>query len=90
MENFADAKLRLLNELNQYYPKQVRDLFGRFYLYYLESTKEHNGGLLICKDQPANKDYKLATGEHIRRDKTVDQNFNALLPIINSLPILDI
>ena len=75
-------------ELDQWFIRQCRNTFQRYYLYYLEATAEHDGGFLFCSEEPPNKDYKLAMAEHVRRDLTVEQNYNRLVDVISRLPIL--
>jgi len=88
MKNLADIQARLKIELDQWFIKQCRNNFEDYYLYYLESKPEHEGGIIIAADPPANSEYQLAGGGPINKGATVEQNFNALQPIINRLPIL--
>ena len=91
MRTLADAETMLLNELRQWFIKQSQDLYQDFYLYYQESTAEHNGGIGICSGQPANPSYKLAWNERINKGATIEQNFHYLRTrILKQLPILDI
>ena len=88
MKTFEDAKKRLKAELDQWFIMQCRNTFQRYYLYYLETTAEHDGGIGICSEDPPNKEYKMASAEHIRRDLTVEQNYYRLVDVISKLPIL--
>jgi hypothetical protein len=91
MKNIADLETRLLDELNQWFPKQCRDQFADFYLYYLPTTTEHDGGILIASDDPANPEYQLAMNEKIHKGNTVEQNFNWIRSgILRRLPVLSI
>ena len=88
MKNLADIQTRLKNELDQWFIKQCRNVYEDYYLYYLESSPEHDGGLLIAANKPANSEYKMAGGGRINKGATIQQNFNTLRPILNRLPIL--
>ncbi|HDO26158.1 MAG TPA: hypothetical protein ENG95_05915 [Nitrospirae bacterium] len=90
MKDRIDVMNRLIAELEQWKTRQRKAPHERYYLYYLESNKKHNGGLVICKGQPPNKEYKLAMAECIRRDKTVEENCNLIISEILRLPILSI
>ena len=84
----ADAEAVLKNELKQWAIKQGRNVYGAYYLYYIEATAEHDGGLLIAENVH-NPEYKLASGQRIGPSGTVDQWFNEIrLNILGSLPIL--
>ena len=88
MKNFEELKTRLRNELDQWFIRQCRNTFSKYYLYYLETTAEHDGGIAICSEDPPNKEYKLATTEHIQRHLTVEQNFYRLVDVASRLPVL--
>jgi len=85
-----EIRPRLKAELDQWFIRQCRNTFDDYYLYYLESNAEHDGGFVIAKDPPPNKDYKLAWNQKIHKGATVEQNYNELIPVINKLPILDV
>ena len=87
MKTLADIQTRLKIELNQWFIRQCRNVYEDYYLYYLPSTPEHDGGLIICKDTPHNPEYKLVQGR-INKGLTVEQNFYALQQTIRRLPIL--
>lgn len=87
MKDMNDIHAVIKAELGQWFTRQCRDPYSDFYLYYLPTTAEHNGGLLICKDKPANPDYILS--ERIRKDLTVEQNHRHLAEICRRLPILE-
>jgi hypothetical protein len=89
MKTEADLQTALRNELNQWFPRQCREPYTDFYLYYLETTQEYDGGILIASEAPANSNYKLATPEKIRKACTIDQNFNWIAQgIVRRLPVL--
>ncbi len=89
MKNETELQGRLLAELKQWFVKQCRNPFGDYYLYYLAATAEHAGGIIICADTPANPKYQLALGEKIRKECTVEQNFNWIRRgILRTLPVL--
>jgi hypothetical protein len=87
MKDMKDINLRLRNELDQWFANQIRNEYEDYYLYYLPTTKEHIGGLLICKEKPANPEYQLS--ERVRKDCTKDQNFLRLSEACRRLPILE-
>ena len=89
MKTFEQAVSTLQLELKHWFTRQCHNPVGDNFVYYIESTQQHNGGFLICQDQPVNPDYKLAKNSNVSGFKTVDQNFNRLLPVIKTLPILD-
>ena len=89
LRNRKDTETQLLLELKHWFNRQVRDMFADFYLYYMPTTTEHDGGIIICKDTPRNPDYKLARPERIDKSATVIQNFNHIrLHTLPYLPIL--
>lgn len=85
----SEIKTRLNNELTMWFKKQCQKPFDDFYLFYLPANPEHNGGFIICKEQPVNKSYKLALNNRMNKGYTIDQAFNSLMPTINRLPIID-
>lgn len=91
MKNIADLETRLLNELEQWFVRQCKDPFADFYLYYLPTTAEHDGGILICAEAPANPEYKLAMSERIYKGDSVGQNFNRIRrDVLRTLPVLSL
>lgn len=91
MKNLADLENVLRVELNQWFVRQCRDEYGDFYLYYLPTTAEHDGGISICKDKPANPECVLAMPERIDKGATVEQNFNRIRRgVLKSLPVLSV
>jgi len=84
-----DVAIRLRNELNVWF-KQKDAAFNDYYLYYMKSAPEHNGGLIFLKDNPSNLKYQLAPAEKVSKAKTVDQNFAYFHPIVSRLPILTV
>jgi hypothetical protein len=87
MKNMNDVHNRIKAELDQWFPRQCRNDFEDYYLYYLPTTPEHDGGISICKDKPANPD--LILSERIRKDLTIEQNHNRLAEVCRKLPILE-
>jgi hypothetical protein len=88
MKNLADIQTRLKLALIEWFKKQSAEIYKDYYLYYLPSSAEHEGGLIICENAPPNKEYQLAWNEKINKGATIDQNFNYLQRIIRTLPIL--
>jgi len=76
-------------EIKHWFPKQCQNQNEDYYWYYEESTAEHNGGFLICKEQPANPEYKLATPERLGKGITKEQNLRRFLNVARFLPILE-
>jgi hypothetical protein len=89
LKTYEDVLDRLRSELNHWYTKQISDLYADFYLYYLPSTNEHDSGLIICQNQPANPEYRLVCAERIKKELTVSQNFEYFQRFLKSIPILD-
>ena len=89
MKNMADIQTRFHSELEQWFIKQVRDEYSDYYLYYLPTTPEHDGGFSFCKDKPANPDVLLGWNQPVCKGSTIEQNFNAYIPILRRLPILE-
>ena len=87
MKDMNDIHTVIDLELKQWFVKQCRDNYADYYLYYLPTTAEHNGGLLISENKPANTEYQLA--ERVRKDLTVDQNRYRLTEVARRLPILE-
>lgn len=85
MKNLTDLQNRLRAEIEIWFPKQCADP-SQFYLYYVETTPEHDGGFGIYRDKPANPDCKVAA--KLEAGSTKDQNFNRLQAILRTLPIL--
>ena len=77
-------------EVKHWFNAQVRNPYSDYYLYYIESNKMHNGGFVIMSDVPANSEYKRAENAKLRKDSTIEQNYNMLRDVVNRLPILDI
>jgi len=89
MKTEADLQDRLKAGLKQWQVKQGQNPYDDYYLYYLETTPEHDGGIIICKEAPVNTDYKLAMAERINKGATVDQNFNRIRSgVLRTLPVL--
>ncbi len=89
MKNLKDLENVLKVELGQWFIRQCRNEYADFYLYYLPATAEHDRGLSICKDRPANPEVCLAMAERINKGATIDQNFNWIRHgVLHSLPVL--
>ena len=88
MNNLADLETVFANELQQWFPKQCRNLYDDYYLYFLPSTAEHDGGIIITKDRPANGDYQLSQRipKHLPIDVIKDQFRN----VLRTLPVLSV
>lgn len=86
MTNMADIETALRLEVTHWFPRQCRDSSAEFHLYYLPTTAEHDGGLLIAHEKPANDEYQVAG--RLNAGLTIDQNMNALRAICRTLPIL--
>jgi hypothetical protein len=85
--NQINERLRI--ELLEWFRKQCQNLSDYYYLYYLESNSCHDGGFIICKDPPPNREYKKGSNQHIFKNNSREQNFNYFRPIINQLPIIE-
>ena len=92
MKNWNDLVKRFTAELEQWYIRQTRKPFENYYLYYLESTAEHDGGIIIHADStpPENPDYRLAAPEAIRKDMDIGQNVIYFEHILKRLPVLSL
>ncbi len=89
MKTAQDIYTRLHSELGQWFIKQCRNPSAAYYLYYMESTPEHDGGLLIAENQPSGL-YKLAMDERINGYTTVTNNMAYIRNsgTLDRLPIL--
>lgn len=87
MKNMDDVHKRIRAELDQWFQNQCRNEFEDYYLYYLPTTPNHNGGLLISKDEPVNPEYCLA--EIVQKHLTIQQNHARLVEVCRRLPILE-
>jgi len=88
MKTWADALQRLRAELEQWFIKQCKYEWKRYYLYYLETTPEHDGGFLFLECAPLNSDYELGWNQPIRTDCTIDQNMKIFSEVLRKLPVL--
>jgi hypothetical protein len=88
MKNMAEVTARVNLELIHYRQQQAKNIYDDYYLYYMEATPEHDGGLLICKDQPANHDYKLAMPEKMGKHLSSEQLRIQVINVCRTLPIL--
>ena len=89
MKDYKDLQTRFRSELEGWFKEQTMAPDEEFFLYYLESTLEHDGDILICRDTPP-LGYQLAASHAIRRDFTVDRNMRFFDPILRKLPVLSI
>jgi hypothetical protein len=88
MKNMADIESRLRVELTHWFPIQCRNEFKDFFLWYQETTKEHDGGILIAgEEKPANPEIKKSV--MVRKDFTIDQNLRMLADVCRTLPVLE-
>lgn len=87
MKNMADVENTLRHELNQWFSKQCRNEWFDYYLYYLPTTPEHNGGILIANEKPANPEYQIVRS--IQKHLTIDQNHRILSEVLRKYPILE-
>jgi len=90
MKNMADIETAFDLELKQWFPKQCANIYDDYYLYYLPTTAEHDGGIVICKDKPANTEFQLASPQRINKAAEIYQIKNEWIPILKTLPILSI
>jgi hypothetical protein len=90
MKDFNEMKERLKSELEQWYIKQCRDPYADFYLYHVPSSPERNGGFLICKENPPNRDYVLSSPQRIDKSLTPAQNYSKFYDVLRQLPVLDV
>jgi hypothetical protein len=88
MKNMADVATQVNLELIHYRQQQAKNIYDDYYLYYMEATPEHDGGLIICKNQPPNPDYKLAMPERIGKHLSSEQQRIKIINICRTLPIL--
>jgi hypothetical protein len=88
MKTISDVRTRLRYEIVHWSNIQRRNTYAHYYLYYMPNSPEHDGGLGIFANQPPNPNYQLACPEALRRDMTIDQNFQRLFPLVLRLPIL--
>lgn len=89
MKTESDLQTRLLLELKHWFVRQCRNPEKDFYLYYTQTTAEHDGGIAIYENAPANTDCRLAWNERINKGSTIEQNFNKLRQICRTLPVLE-
>ena len=87
MKDMNDVYTVVRNEVEQWFSRQCENIWDDYYLYYLPTTAEHNGGLLITKEAPANPSYQLV--ERVRKDSTKDQVRNRINELARKLPILE-
>ena len=92
MNNWNNVLQRIRAEVAAWFPRQCANESARFSLYYLESTPEHDGGILICQAPPANAAYRKAPHPwaDLRSDLTAEQNMLRLQEVCWRLPILSV
>ena len=90
MKTSKDAYHMLQLTVKEWFHRQAAEPYHRFYLYFLPSAPEHDGGFIICKEKPPNPDYELATGEPLNGFTTVEANVSRLWDIVKWLPILTV
>jgi hypothetical protein len=88
MKTWEDVISRMKAELEQWFIKQCQNIFDDYYLWYLPTTAEHDGELLIAKEKPANIDFQLAWPKRINKGLTKEQNLQRLYDTLRKLPIL--
>lgn len=81
-----EGALRL--ELIHWDARQNARPFDDFYLYYLPTTAEHDGGILISAGRPRHPEFQLAMPERIHKGQGVEANFRRIQPILRTLPVL--
>lgn len=84
-----DIAPRLRAEVEQWFTKQCRNPLADFYLYHLPASPEHDGGIIICENQPPNPEYVLSDPQRLNKGRTVEQNIARLSEVVSRLPILD-
>lgn len=91
MKDINDVERVLLKELNNWFTKQCKNPYKRFYLMYRPSGPNKPGKLLISnvEAQKLGKEYKYACHERINASKTKLENFQVLKEYIRAIPILD-
>jgi hypothetical protein len=88
MKTWNDLTVTLKSELDQWFVRQCRNIHGDYYLYFIETTPAHDGGIIICDERPANPEYRLAWPQRINKGATVEQNYRCLLEVCRRLPVL--
>lgn len=89
MKNMADLESRLALELKASFRHRCELPGIDFFLWYLPTTANHDGGLLIAAEQPANSEYQLADDKPLQGSNQQIANYlrNAVLP---RLPVLSL
>jgi len=91
MKTLADLESRLRKELTIWAHRQSQDIYADFYLYYIPTTTEHDGGIIIAKNPPANSDFKLARPDRIEKGCSFEQIFNRIrIHTLPHLPVLEV
>lgn len=87
MKTMDELHARIRAEVDQWFKRQCENIYDDFYLYYLQTTPEHIGGIFIAKDKPANEGYQLV--EKIRKDFTKEQVVRRITTLAWQLPIME-
>lgn len=89
MYTTADIETALLLALRESFRRRCENPAGNWRLFYQAATKEHDGGLLILSEPPANPDWQPAPGGELDIGSDDNQNYNRLrLRVTPYLPIL--
>ena len=93
MKTFQDVQAVLRVELIHWFPIQCREEYADFNLYYLPTTEEHNGAIMIRRRAPDKgsvygMEYQLVA--RVRKDLTIDQNHKMLSDLCWHLQILEV
>ena len=75
MKTVADIKAALNLALIDWFRMQCENPLDDYYMYYLPATTEHDSGLVVCRQQPHNREFLLAWPERLNKGKTVDEVF---------------
>lgn len=76
-------------EIRHWFPIQYRNLYTRYYLYYMPTTDEHDGHFSIRSTHPPNPDCNnLATPEPLPRNMSEAQVLRWMEPHLRRLPVL--
>lgn len=90
MKTLTDVESALRLELIHWNARQNARPFDDFYLYYLPTTAEHDGGILISAGRPRHPDFRLAMTERLHKGEDVETNFARIRPILTTLPVLEV
>lgn len=85
-EGTIDFMERVLWGLADRLGRDATRLEGRLYLWYLPSTADEWGSVVVAADQP--EGYELVTGEALSMWGNWEQQRNRIRPLLNRLPII--